>query len=155
MKRDKVVWLIDVLRHVVDDNHFHMAKWLCRAEDRMAVIYRCEADIPHCRTAGCIAGTVFLKLTPEQRADYKNKAWSDPEGGTATFRAGKDELGMTSEEAFRLFEPIEVTELGLITRQEAIAVLENILVNETIHWATVIPRDRINVRLQPLKVTLE
>lgn len=146
MKRAAVENLIRRLRDEVDDEHWDMSHWLSgisRMPDgafnrHFPITYRDDDDIPHCQTAGCMAGTVFLGLTPEQRVMYQ-KEYGELDNGFVRYCA-MQELGLSSSEAHILFEPFaSISDFERATRQRVIQLLENLLDTGVIDWSTVVP----------------
>lgn len=135
MKRSILLWLINQLENEVDDDHFWMGAWLApvnRGGNYEFIHYVSEKSIPHCKTAGCIAGTLFLKLTPEKRREYLERYGEN----ALVEKAAKAELGLNYEQCSALFEPGAMTD---IKRQHAIDVLKNLNTNGVINWAVVLP----------------
>lgn len=142
MNKDKVIALRDRLVNEVDDAHFNMDRWLSKVvpdeTGNVGVHYYDETSIPHCKTAGCMAGQVFLGLTPEQRLAYKDQfSRSSSRGNYAPSlmaMVGAMELGVSWLEAHELFEPAG---LSLINRADAIAMLNHLLEHNEINWGKV------------------
>lgn len=136
MKRAPLNALIQRLKDEVDDAHFTMRYWLWRNDLNVAGEYYSEEDIPYCKTAGCMAGQVFLSLTPEKRQEYlKQNSGSDHD---LYVTAAETELGLSKKEASLLFAPSGL-DLRYVTRQHAIAVLEGIRDNQMIDWKAAAP----------------
>lgn len=150
MKRDRVEWLVNRLKNEVTDAQFRMRAWLSsyvlidddNYPEYDSFSYHGEESIPPCKTAGCMAGTVFLGLTAEKRLELAQAhagALSDLPRITA-----KLELGLTMPEAQDLFEPFMAgRHFDRITRDMAINLLENMLVSSEINWSVVVPADII------------
>lgn len=136
MNRENVQRLLDRLKNVVDDDHFYMANWLSTANDEHAGVYYdgTEESIPVCKTAGCLAGEVFLGLTPEERLNYFNTNKNKFEHNELISVIGRKELGLEQHEAQHLFQPDMGLALHRIKRHHAIAVLEIMLAENAIDW---------------------
>lgn len=139
MKRQALLNLIDRMKNDVDDAHFNMALWLFPVGLPYTNIeFKREEDIPYCKTGGCLAGEVFLGLTPEQRAEYKKEA--NARGHDPAYTAGVAELGLNAVEADVLFSPSAVSSMRKWTRVQAIQVLEHIRDHRVIDWGRVVGR---------------
>lgn len=146
MKRAAVEDLVRRLREEVDDDHWDMSHWLAGLERRTdgtvcgyhTVAYRSEEDIPHCQTAGCMAGTVFLGLTPEKRAEYAAR-YGELDNGFVKFVA-REELDLNSAESYVLFEPFMASSnFARATRERTISMLEHLLETGVIDWGKAVP----------------
>lgn len=130
MARRKVIeWLIQRLKHEVDDKHFRMDYWL--SVNDKATCYYGEHDIPFCKTAGCLAGTLFLGLPEKLREAY---AELRARGSADILEAATEQLGLSEKQAQELFLP-DVYALKLIKRKHAINVLKRMLTHSEINWA--------------------
>lgn len=170
MARRKVIeWLIHRLENEVDDRHFSMQSWLLKAETANlgypgyfdAVQYYSERDIPYCKTAACIAGTLFLGLPKELRNQYVKLANSTNAAATLGLGskpwpadvelAAREQMGLTFDEASDLFAPSAIA-FSKLTRRDAIAVLKRMLSHSVIDWKHVRP-DEIREYVEPRKIT--
>jgi hypothetical protein len=156
MRRKVVEWLIWQLEHEVDDQHFNMELWLSRVSDKEGIVYEGEQSIPYCKTAGCIAGTLFLRLPKKIRKLWAAQDLHERDYDPLPQYVAKIQLGATDEEAETLFAPSEV--LKNIKREHAIAVLKGILKTSHIDWPAVLPRglqrDLFSYARKPLCVRL-
>lgn len=151
IKREPLNALIQRIKDEIDDNHFNMRMWLSSIVDQSlnspwGLDYKSEEDIPYCKTAGCIAGQVFLGLmTAEERQEALVKfavqrTMSDTAGIIA--RAAADKLGLNLVPANVLFVPMSMYHLKNITRQMAVQVLENIRDHGVLNWKAVLPVEK-------------
>jgi hypothetical protein len=142
MARRKVIeWLIHRLEHEVDDDHFVMELWLQRRSDGESIWYCNERNIPHCKTAGCIAGTLFLGLPKKIRKAYTklDDIWGDHGAPAANVEfAAREQLGLSAHEADNLFAP-STSSLRNIKRWHAVATLKRMLTHSEINWAEANP----------------
>ena len=154
MARRKVIeWLIHRLEHEVDDDHFRMDMWLAKRSNGEGVLYHSEKDIPYCKTAACMAGTLFLGLPKSIRKGYTklDDLWGN---GAANIQfAAQEQMGLTYEQADQLFSPA-LWELNSVTRQDAIAVLRHMLDFSTINWCAVAPELPWSASVEPKVITL-
>lgn len=148
--------LLDLIEHMkkIDDDHFNMKAWIFRVGDSAfkGIRFDGEESIPHCKTGGCLAGEVFLMLTPEKRAEYKKKHESGYCGVVEA--AAIKELGLNYDEARALFQPTVGEAMVDWTRQQAIQVLEHIRDHQVIDWGRVLSIPHSLPHLTPIKVEL-
>lgn len=160
MKRSVLEWAIWRLENEVDDAHFNMSNWLVPVAGGGTIIYRSEEDVPHCKTAGCIAGTMFLGLTAEQRMAAVKHFYSRDFMDTSflPMKAAADMLGISPKVRDALFVPGTTSVHESITRKTAIKLLKNILIEGTLDWPSVLsPSQRQSLRLSacdPIKIEL-
>lgn len=128
MKRAALRALIERMENQVDDDHFRMNSYVTPVDQNTISpgVYSGEKDIPYCKTAGCIAGQVFLGLTPEERQKYKGMTFT-----AAASLAAKDTLDIDNETARALFEP---GAYWRITRETALKALKGIETNSVLDW---------------------
>jgi hypothetical protein len=155
MKRSKLMSLIARLENEVDDDHFWMGAWLApskRRDDYQFIHYQSEESIPHCQTAGCIAGTVFLGLTPEQRKEYITRFG---EHGLVE-KVAIHELDLTYLQGIVMFEP---GAMSSITRQHAIDMLKHLNATGFIDWPRVLPEALHNMLVyyaeRPMQIIID
>jgi hypothetical protein len=156
MARRKVIeWLIHRLEKEVDDAHFVMELWLMKRSDGQGIVYHNERDIPYCKTAGCLAGTLFLGLPAKIRKAYVKIGYTDSRDRMSANIEGaaQEQLGLTDQETRCLFIP-DIHNLKLVKRMHAIAVLKRMLTHSEINWQEANPDIPFSVYLHPVSITL-
>lgn len=138
MKRKMLLWLIRRLKNEIDNKHFRMSSYLYRNDKGESCEYTSEGDIPHCKTAGCIAGTVFLGMKPKERQKLIPKNTNLDYWDADVHEIARKRLGLTAEQASELFSPD--IPLNEITRKHAIKVLEIIRDKGVLDWSLVLPK---------------
>lgn len=154
IKREPLNALIQRIKDEIDDNHFNMRMWLSSIVDQSlnrpwGLDYNSEEDIPYCKTAGCIAGQVFLGLmTADERQEdlvkFSGQRTMSATAGTVA-RAAADKLGLNLVPANVLFAPMSLCNLKNITRQMAVQVLENIRDHGVLNWKAVLPAEKVGL----------
>ena len=154
MARRKVIeWLIHRLEHEVDDRHFHMEMWLCEAnEEANGILYHNERSIPYCKTAGCIAGSLFLGLPAKLRRAYAQLPENNYDGVADVGQAAQEQLGLSKREAHRLFVP-DAENINKLIRQNAIDVLKRMLTHSEINWRAIVPEQCSGSTPTPITLT--
>lgn len=147
--------LIERMENQVDDDHFVMSTYV-RPIDHAAFqpnTFTGEETIPYCKTAGCIAGQVFLGLTPEEREPYVGLRFTE-----AARQAAMDTLGIKQDLAYALFEPGAYRQ---ITREIALKALKGIEADGILDWRAVLGFDDQNTEWhltlaarEPIKIDL-
>lgn len=148
MKRERVEWLLNQLETVVDDDHFYMPNWVSLINpkeenrlDRYTPTVVGDEPLPPCKTAACMAGHIFLTLSPEKQREYQRLHDGEKAGAMypAVFTGARYELGATYEEAKYLFAPQMTRSVSTITRGDAIAHLRHLLEHSELNWPAIMP----------------
>lgn len=118
-----------VIDHIkIEDNYFNMADWNIEDPDEQSVYPKNV-----CGTPSCIGGWAESINRFEDKIPQSVEIRDDKVG---------DWLGLEYSQAVDLFYPCVPGGMGIITREQAVAHLEHIIVTGEVNWKKFVPAMR-------------